>query len=321
MSGASDATTEQYFASERSTARRTFTSSAPAPRTATCNAMAVNRRGSVSRRVPCTDTSRASSLTRCFWRMITTSDAVHVAAARSSSSTGDVAAVASPSTRIAGRPTPLPSNCRLRSQRIVTSAVRVMLVAPPRRESDEEAVPAQPVHAVVLEDPVERRAVAQLETECRVEPEPRAPRIGPASVATRQAEARPDVRRRDLFIVGEPPQQFGIPDVGIGPIEHADLRRGAEPEAIREQIADVQCRAQHQLAGAADVHAPAYAEAEQSDARAPMPAVLRRLKLLRRCRMRGEYTDEREHHDSHACPRSPIQCEAPEAVLRAAVRP
>src|SRR6266480_805345 len=305
MSGASDATTEQYFASERSTARRTFTSSAPAPRTATCNAMAVNRRGSVSRRVPCTDTSRASSLTRCFWRMITTSDAVHVAAARSSSSTGDVAAVASPSTRIAGRPTPLPSNCRLRSQRIVTSAVRVMLVAPPRRESDEEAVPAQPVHAVVLEDPVERRAVAQLETECRVEPEPRAARIGPASVATRQAEARPDVRRRDLFIVGEPPQQFEIPDVGIGPIEHAD----------------VQCRAQHQLAGAADVHAPAYAEAEQSDARAPMPAVLRRLKLLRRCRMRGEYTDEREHHDSHACPRSPIQCEAPEAVLRAAVRP
>src|SRR6267143_5737144 len=203
--------------------------------------MAVNRRGSDSRRVPCTEMSRDSSWMRCFWRMITTSDAVHVAAASSNSSTGDVAAVESPSTRIAGRPTPLPSNCRLRSQRIVTSAVRAMLVAPPRRESDEQPVPAQPVHGVVLEDPVEGRAVAQLEPECGVEPETGAVRIRAAPVVTGHAEACTDVRRRDLFIVGETPQQFEVPDVGVGPMEHTDLRRGAEPEAIREQIADVQC--------------------------------------------------------------------------------
>src|SRR3989442_6463905 len=160
--------------------------------------------------------SSASSLTRCFCRMITTSDAVQVAAARSSSSTGDVAVFASPSTRIGGRPppppppppVPFPSNCSCRSQRIVTAAVSAMLVAPSRRESDEQAVPAQPVHAVVLDEPVEGRAVVQLETECRVEPETRALWIGPAPLATCHAEAQADVRRRDLFIVGEKPPQI-----------------------------------------------------------------------------------------------------------------
>src|SRR3989442_14878306 len=53
--------------------------------------------------------SSASSLTRCFCRMITTSDAVQVAAARSSSSTGDVAVFASPATRMGrNRPPPPP---------------------------------------------------------------------------------------------------------------------------------------------------------------------------------------------------------------------
>src|SRR2546427_4551206 len=181
--------------------------------------------------------SSASSLTRCFCRMMTTSDAVQVAAARSSSSTGDVAAFESPSTRIGGRsppppPVPLPSNCNCRSQRIVTAAVSAMLVAPSRRESDEQAVPAHPVHAVVLDEPVECRAVVQLETECRVEPETGAPRIGSAPIATCDTEAQSDVRRRDLFIVGETPQHFEIPDVGIGPIEHTELRRGTQPHAF-----------------------------------------------------------------------------------------
>src|SRR5437016_13076179 len=222
--------------------------------------------------------------------MMTTSDAVQVAAARSSSSTGDVAAFASPSTRIGGRapPVPLPSNCNCRSQRIVTAAVSAMLVAPSRRESDEQAVPAHPVHAVVLDEPVECRAVVQLETECRVEPETRAPRIGPAPIATCDPEAQSDVRRRDRFIVGETPQHFEIPDVGIRPIEHPDLRRGAEPHATREQIAEVKRGPQDQLAGAAKVHAPAHAEAEQSDARAPVPGVRGRLELLRMCLVYGQ---------------------------------
>src|SRR2546422_6445350 len=98
--------------------------------------------------------------------MITTSDAVHVAAARSSSSTGDVAAFELPSTRIGGRPVPFPSNCSSRSQRIVTSAVGAMLVAPSRRESDEEAVPAHPVQAMVLREPGGGRAGVQLENQC-----------------------------------------------------------------------------------------------------------------------------------------------------------
>src|SRR3989442_2281458 len=179
--------------------------------------------------------------------MMTTSDAVQVAAARSSSSTGDVAAVESPSTRIGGRspPVPLPSNCSCRSQRIVTAAVSAMLVAPSRRESDEQAVHAHPVHAVVLDEPVEGRAVVQLEAECRVEPETRALRIGPAPLATCHAETQSDVRRRDLFVVGETPQHLEIADVGVGPVEHTDLRRGTDPDAIREQVAEIQCGPQY----------------------------------------------------------------------------
>src|SRR5712671_2188998 len=138
--------------------------------------------------------------------MITTSDAVQVAAARSSSSTGDVAAVESPSTRIGRRPIPLPSNCSWRSQRIVTSALRATLVAPPGGEPDVQAVPAHRVHAVILEQPVERRAVVQLESKDRVEPEVGTLGIGPAAVSTRHPEAKPDIRRRDLFVVRETPE-------------------------------------------------------------------------------------------------------------------
>src|ERR1700704_6428498 len=145
--------------------------------------------------------SSDSSLTRCFWRMITTADAVHVAAARSSSSTGDVAAVESPSTRIGRRPLPLPSNCSWGSQRVVTSAAPATLVAPPRGEADVQAVPAHRVHAVILEQPVEGRAVVQLESEDGVEPEVGTLGIGPAAVSARHAEAKPDIRRCYLFVV------------------------------------------------------------------------------------------------------------------------
>src|SRR5258705_7846218 len=256
--------------------------------------------------------SRPSSLTRCFCRMITTSDAVQVAAATSSSSTGDVAAFELPSTRIGGRPVPFPSNCSSRSQRIVTSAVGAMLVAPSRREADEQAVPAHPFHAMVLEEPVEGRAVVQLETEWRVDPEPGAPGIGAASIATGHAEAQSDVRRRDLFVVGESPQRLETPDIGIGPIAQTELRGGAEPETIREQIADVQRGPQHELARAAEVHAAAHAESEQSEARATVLGVLRRLELLCLHVVHGGQAQRHERHqdNSHAAPVLIIACVA-----------
>src|SRR5881397_1870629 len=257
--------------------------------------------------------SRVSSCTRCFCRMMTTSDAVHVAAARSRSSTGDVAAVESPSTRIGGRPATFPSNCNSRSHRMVTSAVRAILVAPPRRESDEQAVPPHPVHAVVFEEPVEGRAVVELEAERRIEPEIGALRIGTAPLATRHSEAQSDVRRSDLFVVGEAPQRFETADVRVGPVENADLRRRTQTKAVREQIAEVQCRPQDHLARAPKVDAPAHAESEQADARAPVLTVLRRLELLRPRAVHGE---QRQGHqcdadNTHSRSDSFIACVAP----------
>src|SRR2546428_10376597 len=124
--------------------------------------------------------------------MMTRADAVQVAAARSSSRTGDVRALESPPTRIGGRPppppppppVPLPSNCNCRSQRIVTAAVSAILVAPSRRESDEQAVPAHAVHAAGLHQPGECLAAVQLGTGCRVEPETGAPPIRPSPLAS-----------------------------------------------------------------------------------------------------------------------------------------
>src|SRR6266568_5103333 len=139
--------------------------------------------------------SRLSSWTRCFWRMMTTSEAVQVAAASNSSSTGDVAAFASPSTRIAGCPVALPSNCSSCSQRIVTAAVLTNSVTAPRGEADVQPVPAQRVHAMILEQPVERRAVMQLETEDSVQPEAGTSWIGPAAVAACHRQPAADVQR------------------------------------------------------------------------------------------------------------------------------
>src|SRR5712691_7736144 len=146
--------------------------------------------------------SRLSSWTRCFWRMMTTSEAVQVAAASNSSSTGDVAAFASPSTRIAGRPVALPSNCSSCSQRIVTAAVTNSVTAP-RGEADVQPVPAHRVHAMILEQPVERRAVMQLETEDSVQPEAGTSWIGPAAVAACHRQPAADVRGGDLLVGGE----------------------------------------------------------------------------------------------------------------------
>ena len=78
--------------------------------------------------------------------------------------------------------------------------------------------------------------------------------------------------------------------------EHADIR------LTSEQIAEIERRAQDELAGAAEIHAPAHPEAEESDARAAVLAVLRRLELLRARVGHGEQAAQQGHHedDSHS---------------------
>src|SRR5438132_5966076 len=140
--------------------------------------------------------------------MMTTSDAVQVAAASNSISAGDVAAAESPSTRIAGRPVPLPSNWRCLSQRVVTSAVLAISVPPPCRQTDVQPVPAHPVHAVIFDEPVERGAIPQLESEDGVEPQARTPRIGTGPVTTRDASPSADVAPGHLFARGAASAHF-----------------------------------------------------------------------------------------------------------------
>src|SRR2546422_4277808 len=60
MSGAREATTEQYFSRERSIARRALVSSTPTPEIVKTKWSAVKRRGCSSRRVPRSATSRRS---------------------------------------------------------------------------------------------------------------------------------------------------------------------------------------------------------------------------------------------------------------------
>src|SRR5438445_2589799 len=304
--------TEQYFLIERSTARRTLVSSAPSPRTVKWKAMAMRRRGSVSRRIPCTAISSASSLMRCFWRMMTTSDAVQVAAARSSVSTGDVAARESPSTRIGGRPFPSPSNCSCCFHRTATSAVRATSISSPRRQTHIETVAVQLIQGPVFHEPVEGGAVMQLEAEREIGPEIGAVGIGGTALASRDRETQTHVRCGDLFIRCEPPEDIEAADVGVRPIEDADLSRWPQPNPIREQIAHVQRGAEHELTGAAQVHPAAHPEAEETEARAAVRRALGSHELLRGHEPRAEQSDRCHDHDAH---------QGTLAVRRAAVRP
>src|SRR2546427_431379 len=245
--------------------------------------------------------SRLSSWTRCFWRMMTTSEAVQVAAASNSSSTGDGAAFASPSTRIAGRPVALPSNCSSCSQRIVTAAVLANSVTAPRGKADVQPVPAQRVHAMILEQPVERRAVMQLETEDSVQPEAGTSWIGPAAVAACHRQPAADVRDGDLLVGSESPEHFEVADVGIGTVEQTDLGRGPQSDAIREEIADVQRGSQDQLPRSSEVDAAAHAESEQADARSTVCRILRRHELLCGRSLSDEHTcHERQRSNSYS---------------------
>src|SRR2546423_1203410 len=133
--------------------------------------------------------SSASSLIRCFWRMITTSDAVHVAAARSNVSTGDVAVRESPSTRIGGRPFPSPSNCSCCFHRTVTSAVRGGATSVPsaRRQTHIHPMPMYHIEGAVFHQPIECRAIMQLEAEGEIGPQTGTVWIGGTNLAPRGA--------------------------------------------------------------------------------------------------------------------------------------
>src|SRR2546430_4489447 len=264
MSGASEATTEQYFSSERSMARRACASSAPSPVTVNTKCSAVKRRGCSARRVPRTSTSSPRSTTRCFWRISTTSDAVQLAAATSSSSTGDVATALLPSTTIGGRPGAAASNSRASRQRSVISAVfAATSVAPPRGQSGVEPVVAETTHAVVLQQPGEGRAIVQLEAHDHVEPHVGTIGIGTAAIVPHQAEAAARVRRDRLSFAGEPVEPFQAPDVAVHAIEHTDLARRAEPEATGEEIAGVERDAEHHLRLPGEVDPATHPETEQ----------------------------------------------------------
>src|SRR5213075_513560 len=128
--------------------------------------------------------------------------------------------------------------------------------------------------------PIERRAVAQLEAEDGVDPQVRALRVCRASVAARDGEADADVRRRHFFVVGEAPQRFEASRVRVRPVEDADLRGRAEANAVGKEIAEVERAAQDQLRGLSEVDPAAHAESEQTDARAGMLRSLGRLELL-----------------------------------------
>src|SRR5213078_870111 len=265
MSGASEATTEQYFSSERSTARRAFVSSAPSPVTVKTKCSAVKRRGCSSRRVPRTCTSSPRRATRCFCRISTTSDAVQLAAATSSSSTGDNATVSLASTTTAGRPGAVAANSRASRHRSVISATfPATSVAPPRGQAGVQPVVAEPIHAVVLEQPVERGAIVQLDAHDHIEPHVRAIGIGAAAIVSHQAEAAAGVGRDRLSFAGESVQPFQAPHVAVHAVEHTDFARRTESEAIAEEIAGVERDAEYQLGFSGEVDPAAHAEPEQA---------------------------------------------------------
>src|SRR5439155_6071672 len=220
----------------------------------------------------------------CFSRIPTTSDAEHVAAATSNSSTGEVATAASPSTRTGGRPdAPASNNSRSRQRMVMSQVSPATSIPSPRRQSHVESVVAEATHAVVLEQPVERGAVGDLEADHQVAPHIGTVGVGTAGLMSHQAESRTRVRRRHLLIPGEAIQRLETADVAVAPIEEADLAGGTDPEAGGNQIAGVERDAEHHLLAAGQIDAAAHPEPEQPEVGAATPRrpYLRRMELLR----------------------------------------
>src|SRR6266487_571760 len=217
MSGARDATTEQYFSSERSMARRALASSTPTP----------------------------------------------------STSTG-------------GRPdAPASNRSRSRHRMVISRVSPATSVSSPGRQAHIQSVVAETTHAVVLEQPVERGAVVELEADHQVATHVGTVGVGTAGLMPHQAESRARVRRRHLLIAREAIQRLETADVAVASVEEADLAGGTDPEARRDQVAGVEREAEHHLRAPGQIDAAAHPEPEQPEVgAAPRRSYLGRMELL-----------------------------------------
>src|SRR2546429_127194 len=104
-------------------------------------------------------------------------------------------------------------------------------ISSPRRQSHVQSVVAEATHPVVLEQPVERGPVVELEADQQVGPQVGTVGVGTAGLMSRQAESGPHVGRRRLFISREAIQRLETTDVAVASVEEADLAGGAGSEA------------------------------------------------------------------------------------------
>src|SRR5439155_1026765 len=254
-------------------------------------------------------------------RISTTSEAAHVAAATSSISTGDVATAPSPSTRTGGRPEPPASNSSCSCHRMVISRVSpATSISSPRRQSHVQSVVAEATHPVVLQQPVERGPVVELEADHQVGPQVGTVGVGTAGLMSHQAESGPHVGRRRLFISREAIQRLETTDVAVAPVEEADLAGGADSEPGGDQIAGVEGDAEDHLRAAGEIDAAAHAEPEQPDVRA---ATARR-SYRRRMELLGGERRDSARHEQHGQAHLPHHVSFPSvgvARVRAAARP
>src|SRR5207247_1102195 len=177
-----------------------------------------------------------------------------------------------------------------------------------------------PTHAVVLEQPVERRPVVALRSEYPFNPHVWTIGVGPAGLVSHQAESRTRVRRRHLLVPGEAIQPLETADVAVAPIEEADLAGGTDPEAVGDQIPGVERDAEHHLRAAGQVDAAAHAEPEQPEVGAATP----RRSYLGRMELLGGEPGEYARGEQRGQPHRPHQVPFPRvsvARARAAARP
>ena len=119
-------------------------------------------------------------------------------------------------------------------------------------------------------------------------------------VVARDRQPGPEIGDRDLVVVGEAVQGLEARRVRVvAAVEHPDFPRGAEPQARREEVADIERGADHELA-VAQIGATPHPEAEQADACARRRAAhARRLELLRTEPRREQRRPNGDPHASH----------------------
>src|SRR3989454_2224562 len=248
MSGAREATTEQYFSSERSIARRALISSAPSP--ATLHRKWMGYSGVAAPPGACPPRRpRASAAPR----------------APSAGSAPHRSPCRSPRPRAGARRERLPPGrrrprraARARARRRRTPAPRATArrgpvrppprsVPPPRGEAEVEAVAPERIHGVILEEPVERGAVAELEADHGIHPQRRAGGVRAAAVVAGDAEPAAGVGHGGLGVGGGAGQTLEAGDVGVGGGGEPHLHRRANPQAAGEENAAAEPPTQPQL--------------------------------------------------------------------------